>query len=100
MVRYIVPRVIIILKISKLKKFQIADYSYPSPEISIDYDRKRMTHFGGDPNACPDNASHSPESRIRGEKEERGRGRRKKGGEIKTSLLSRHQDVPYYEPIV
>lgn len=32
MVRYIVPRVIIILKISKLKKFQIADYSYPSSE--------------------------------------------------------------------
>lgn len=34
-----------------------------------------MTHFGGDPNACPDNASHSPESRIRGRK------RRGEGGE-------------------
>lgn len=99
MVRYIVPRVIIILKIKKISNRRLL-IPVTRISISIDYDRKRMTHFGGDPNACPDNASHSPESRIRGEKEERGRGRRKKGGEIKTSLLSRHQDVPYYEPIV
>lgn len=50
--------------------------------------RKRMTHFREDPNA--DNTSHSPESRILqgGNKGERGGGRRKKGGEIETSLLS------------